>query len=290
MMTSRHNVSASTPIGLVAGNGLLPLLVAQGAARRGLPVVAAAHLGETDRALEGAVSRLLWVRLGQVDRIVRFLRSEGARSVVMAGGIGRVRAFTSARPDLGAVRIIARLRSFRDDHLLRAVADYLAQKGLPVVSPTDYLEGAMAPEGVLCGGPLGAEAERDARLGWEVAELLGKADVGQTVVVKGGHVLALEAIEGTDECIRRAGALSGRRGGKGGAPDGVVVKRCKPQQDPRFDLPAVGPGTVRAMAEAGLRALVVEAGSTLLLDAAGLVSAAREAGITVVGRSGRGVG
>jgi len=277
-------VSASTPIGLVAGNGLLPLLVAQGAARRGLPVVAAAHLGETDRALEGAVSRLLWVRLGQVDRIVRFLRAEGARSVVMAGGIGRVRAFTSARPDLGAVRIIARLRSFRDDHLLRAVADYLAHKGLPVVSPTDYLEEAMAPEGVLCGEPLGAEAERDAALGWEVAELLGKADVGQTVVVRGGHVLALEAVEGTDECIRRAGALSGRGGG------GVVVKRCKPQQDVRFDLPAVGPGTVRAMAEAGLRALVVEAGSTLLLDAAGLVSAAREAGITVVGRSGRGVG
>jgi UDP-2,3-diacylglucosamine hydrolase len=284
-------VSASTPIGLVAGNGLLPLLVAQGAARRGLPVVAAAHLGETDRALEGAVSRLLWVRLGQVDRIVRFLRSEGATSVVMAGGIGRVRAFTSARPDLGALRIIARLRSFRDDHLLRAVADYLSQKGLPVVSPTDYLQGAMAPEGVLCGAPLDAEAEADAKLGWEVAELLGRADVGQTVVVKGGHVLALEAIEGTDECIRRAGALSGRRGGRpGGVPGGVVVKRCKPQQDLRFDLPAVGPGTVRAMAEAGLRALVVEAGRTLLLDAAGLAAAARDAGITVVGRSGRGVG
>lgn len=277
-------MSTSTPIGLVAGNGLLPLLVAQGAARRGLPVVAAAHLGETDRALEGAVSRLLWVRLGQVDRIVRFLRSQGARSVVMAGGIGRVRAFTSVRPDLGAVRIIARLRSFRDDHLLRAVADYLAQQGLPVVSPTEYLEGAMAPEGVLCGAPLGPEEEKDAKLGWEVAELLGQADVGQTVVVKGGHVLALEAIEGTDECIRRAGALSGRRGG------GVVVKRCKPQQDLRFDLPAVGPGTVRAMAEAGLRVLVVEAGRTLLLDASGLAAAARDAGITVVGRSGRGVG
>jgi UDP-2,3-diacylglucosamine hydrolase len=284
MMISRHMASASTPIGLVAGNGLLPLLVAQGAARRGLSVVAAAHLGETDRALEGAVSRLLWVRLGQVNRIVRFLRSEGAQAVVMAGGIGRVRAFTSARPDLGAVRIIARLRSFRDDHLLRAIADYLAQQGLPVVSPTDYLEGAMAPEGVLCGPPLQAEETRDARLGWEVAELLGKADVGQTVVVRGGHVLALEAIEGTDECIRRAGALAGGRGG------GVVVKRCKPQQDVRFDLPAVGPGTVRAMAGAGLRALVVEAGRTLLLDAAGMVAAAGEAGITVVGWSGLGVG
>jgi UDP-2,3-diacylglucosamine hydrolase len=164
------------------------------------------------------------------------------------------------------------------------VADYLAQKGLPVVSPTDYLEGAMAPEGALCGPPLGADAEKDARIGWEVAALLGKADVGQTVVVKGGHVLALEAIEGTDECIRRAGALS--RGG----PGGVVVKRCKPQQDLRFDLPAVGPGTVRAMAEAGLRALVVEAGRTLLLDAAGMAAAARDAGITVLGWSGRGVG
>ncbi|HEY8208483.1 MAG TPA: UDP-2,3-diacylglucosamine diphosphatase LpxI [Myxococcaceae bacterium] len=275
-------MTASTPIGLVAGNGLLPLLVARGAAQRGLSVVAAAHVGETDQALEGAVARLLWVRLGQVDRIVRFLLKEGARSVVMAGGIGRVKAFTSVRPDLGAVRIIARLRSFRDDHLLRGIADYLQQRGLPVVSPTDYLEGAMAPEGVVCGAPLGEEQLRDARLGWEVAELLGKADVGQAVAVKGGHVLALEAIEGTDEAIRRAGALSGRSGG-------VVVKRCKPGQDPRFDLPAVGPGTVRAMAEAGMRALVVEAEKTLLLDAAGLAAAAREAGITVVGWRGRGV-
>lgn len=275
-------MSASTPIGLVAGNGLLPLLVARGAARLGRSVVAAAHVGETDQALEGAVARLLWVRLGQVDRIVRFLRKEGASSVVMAGGIGRVRAFTSVRPDLGAVRIIARLRSFRDDHLLRGIADYLQQRGLPVVSPTDYLEGAMAPDGVLCGDVLRDEQLRDARLGWEVAELLGKADVGQTVVVKGGHVLALEAIEGTDEAIRRAGALSGRSGG-------VVVKRCKPGQDLRFDLPAVGPGTVRAMAEAGMRALVVEAEKTLLLDAGGLAAAAREAGITVAGWRGRGV-
>ncbi|HZN94342.1 MAG TPA: LpxI family protein, partial [Myxococcales bacterium] len=132
------------------------------------------------------------------------------------------------------------------------------------------------------GAPLDAGAEQDARLGWEVAELLGKADVGQTVVVKGGHVLALEAIEGTDEAIRRAGTLSRRRGG-------VVVKRCKPGQDLRFDLPAVGPGTVKTMSEAGMRALVVEAERTLLLDAAALAAAAREAGVTVAGWSGRGV-
>ncbi|HEY8212202.1 MAG TPA: UDP-2,3-diacylglucosamine diphosphatase LpxI, partial [Myxococcaceae bacterium] len=246
-------MEASNRIGLVAGSGLLPLLVAQGAARRGLQVVAAGHLGETDPSLEGAVARMTWVRLGQVDRIVRFLRSEGAQAAVLAGGIGRVRAFTAARPDLGALRIIARLRSFRDDHLLRAVAEYFRQKGLEVVSPTEYLEDAMAPEGVLCGAPLTPEQVKDATLGWEVAELLGKADVGQTVVVKGGHVLALEAIEGTDEAIRRAGALAGRRSGAGG----VVVKRCKPGQDRRFDLPAVGPDTVRVMAEAGMQALVV---------------------------------
>ena len=272
----------SNPIGLVAGSGLLPLLVAQGAARRGLTVVAAAHVEETDRALEGTVARMTWVRLGQVDRIVRFLRKEGARAVVMAGGIGRVRALTSARPDLGALKIIARLRSFRDDHLLRAVADYLNQKGLEVVSPTEYLEGALAPEGVLCGAPLSDEEVRDAKLGWEVAGLLGRADVGQTVAVRGGTVLALEAIEGTDEAIRRAGTLSRRRGG-------VVVKRCKPGQDLRFDLPAVGPGTVKTMSEAGMRALVVEAQRTLLLDAAALAAAAREAGVTVAGWSGRGV-
>jgi hypothetical protein len=263
-------------LGLIAGNGVLPRLVAAGARRQGHSVVAVAHLGETDRALEPAVDRLLWVRLGQVDRIVRFLKAEGADRAVMAGGIGRVRALTAARPDLGGLQIIARLRSFRDDHLLRTIAGYFSSRGLEVVSPTEYLEDALVPEGHLAGPAATAEQIQDARIGWEVGSALGAADVGQTVVVHRGHVLAVEAIEGTDETIRRAGALGGRSGG-------VVVKRCKPGQDRRFDLPAVGPGTIDTMAGAGLRALVVEAGQTLLLEPERVVAAAGKARIAVLG-------
>lgn len=262
-------------IGLIAGNGLLPHLFARAARARGLEVVAVAHKGEADPALEREVDQLHWVRLGQVDRIVRTLRKAGVARAVMAGGIGRVRAFTEARPDLGALRILARLRAVRDDALLRAIADYFERKGVTIVAPTDFLPEALCPEGHLAGPALSAAQERDVRLGFEVAGLLGRADVGQTVVVRDGHVLALEAVEGTDACIRRGGEVGGR-----GA---VVVKRCKPGQDTRFDLPACGPRTVAVLREAGGKVLALEAGRTVLLDAPALFRDAAEAGISLVG-------
>ncbi len=262
-------------IGLIAGNGQLPFLFARAARDQGLSVVAVAHRGEADPALEAEVEQLSWVRLGQVDLIVRTLREAGCKRAVMAGGIGRVRAFTEVRPDLGALRILAGLRAVRDDALLRAVAAYFEARGVTIVAPTDFLAQVLCPEGHLAGPRLDAAGERDVALGVEVATLLGRADVGQTVVVRGGHVLALEAVEGTDETIRRGGQL----GGAGS----VVVKRCKPGQDLRFDLPAVGPRTIEVMTEAGARVLALEAGRTVLLDAPGLFAAARKAGVTVVG-------
>lgn len=262
-------------IGLIAGNGRLPFLFAQAARERGLEVVAVAHRGETEPTLEAEVASLTWVRVGQVDKVVRALRAGGATRAVMAGGIGRVRALTEARPDMGAVRIIARLRNFRDDGLLRAVAGYFESQGVSIVSPTDFLPEVMCPRGHLAGPVLRAEQEKDVALGREVAELLGRADVGQTVVVRNGHVLALEAVEGTDETIRRGGRLGGA-----GA---VVVKRCKPGQDLRFDLPAVGPRTLQVMQEVGARVLALQAGHTLLLEAPVLLRRAEAASITVVG-------
>ena len=262
-------------IGLIAGNGQLPFLFARAAREQGLSVIAVAHRGEADPALAAEVEQLSWVRLGQVDRIVRTLREAGCKRAVMAGGIGRVRAFTEVRPDLGAVRILAGLRAVRDDALLRAVAAYFEARGVTIVAPTDFLAHVLCPEGHLAGPRLDGAAQKDVALGVEVATLLGRADVGQTVVVRGGHVLALEAVEGTDEAIRRGGRLGGA-----GA---VVVKRCKPGQDLRFDLPAVGPRTLEVMAEVDARVLALEAGRTVLLDAPGLFAAAKSAGITVVG-------
>lgn len=262
-------------IGLIAGNGRLPFLFASAAREQGLEVVAVAHRGEADPSLEAEVSELTWVRLGQVDRIIRAFREAGVKRAAMAGGIGRVRALTEARPDLGAVRIISRLRSFRDDALLRAVADHFESHGITIVAPTDWLAQALCPEGHLAGPRPRLEQEEDVGLGREVARLLGQADVGQTVVVRNGHVLALEAVEGTDEAIRR--------GGRYGGPGAVVVKRCKPGQDLRFDLPAVGPRTLEVMQEVGAKVLALEAGRTVLLDAPALFQEAERAGITLLG-------
>lgn len=262
-------------IGLIAGNGRLPFLFAREARRRGLSVVCAAHREEAEPGLRDEVDELTWVRVGQVGRILRLFRARGVTRAVMAGGIGHVRALTAARPDFGAVKIIASLRTFRDDALLRAVARYFEAGGVQIEAPTGWLSEVMAPVGHVAGPALGAGQQAEIALGWEIAGLLGQADVGQTVVVKGGHVLALEAVEGTDEAIRRGGRL----GGKGAA----VVKRVKPGQDARFDLPAVGPRTLEVMDEVGARLLAIEAGRTLVLDAEALHERARRLGITVWG-------
>lgn len=260
-------------IGLIAGNGRLPFLFATEARRRGLEVIALAHVGETAPTLENQVSALTWVRVGQLRKMVRFFRSKGVTKAVMAGGIGRVQALAEARPDLGALKVLSRLRSFRDDALLRAVAEYFEQAGIEIVAPTHFLERVLAQAGHLAGPVLNAAQAADVELGLEVAEALGRADVGQTVVLKGGQVLALEAVEGTDAAIRRGAQLGGT-----GA---VVVKLCKTGQDERFDLPTVGPQTLEVMHEVSARVLAVEAERSILLDAEELFARAGRYGISV---------
>ncbi|HTS80645.1 MAG TPA: UDP-2,3-diacylglucosamine diphosphatase LpxI [Myxococcaceae bacterium] len=263
-------------IGLIAGNGALPRLFARAARAKGLAVIAVGHTGETDPALASEVDRLDWVKVGQVARIERLLRDQGVTEAVLAGGFSRMRAVQQMRPDVGLFRIATRLRSFRDDALLRAAADEFEAAGIRIVAPTELLREILAPEGQLAGPQLEAAQERDVALGEEVATLLGRADVGQTVVVKNGHVLALEAVEGTDACIRRGAELGG--------PGVVVVKRSKPGQDERFDLPAVGPATLEVLRSVGARVLAVEAGKTLLLEGDRLVQLANESGIVLVAR------
>lgn len=262
-------------VGLLAGNGRLPFLFADAAKAQGLAVHAVGLEGECDPTLASAVASLDWVKVGQLDGVVRAFRGRGVEVAVLAGGVGRVRSLRQARPDLGMLKVAARLLSQRDDELLRAIADYLESKGVRIVAPTDYVRSVLARVGHLAGPRLSEVEERDVQLGAEVALALGRADVGQTVVVKGGVVLAVEAVEGTDECIRRAGRFGG--------PGGVVVKRCKPQQDLRFDLPAAGPVTLEVMREAGARVLAVEATKTILLDAQLLFSDAERLGLSVVG-------
>jgi len=260
---------------MIAGNGRLPFLFAQAARAQGLEVHVAAMEGEADAGLVSQVKSLDWVKVGQVDSIIGVLKRQGVTRAVMAGGVGRIRSLSQARPDLGMLKIAASLRSLRDDELLRGIARYLEKHGVEVVAPTDYVKSVLAQPGHLAGPPLSAEQERDVALGREVAAALGAVDVGQTVVVKDGVVLAVEAVEGTDACVRRAG--------KFGGPGAVVVKRCKPSQDVRFDLPAAGPVTLEVMREAGAKVLAVEAGKTVLLDAQLLFSDAAKLGFSIIG-------
>jgi UDP-2,3-diacylglucosamine hydrolase len=261
-------------IGLIAGSGRFPLLLAESARRAGHRVVATGFVRQTLPELERAVDALTWVKLGEFGKIASALKQGGASEVIMLGGVAKVRYLRDAWLDAAALKILAHVAIRSDDNLLRAIARWLEELGLPVVDATPFLAERVAPEGVLGRrGPTEAEW-RDARYGLELARGIGRLDLGQTVVVKDGVALAVEALEGTDACIRRGGEL---------AEGAVVAKAVKPQQDRRFDLPAVGPDTVDVMREVKARVLAVEAGATLVMDREEMVRRADKAGIAVVG-------
>lgn len=260
---------AAGKIGLIAGSGRLPVLFAQAAAQSGRSVVVIAHEGETSPELAAHAA----VRLGQLGRIAEVLRAEGVSEAVFCGGLRKLRLL-DLRPDWLGLKAMAKMRGFGDDAALRAIAQALEDEGVRIVSPLPFVPGLLAPRGALGKRKLDAEQRKDVEVGLQVARALGALDIGQTVAVRKGIVLAVEASEGTDACIARAGTL---------AKGAVVVKVRKPQQDDRFDAPAIGPATVDACAKAGCAALAVEASATLVLDREQLVAAADRAGIAVEG-------
>ena len=264
------------PIGLVAGSGRFPLLFAEAALRAGRALVVVAHEGETDAALE-QIAPCAWVKLGQLGRIVQVLREGGCAEAVFCGGIRKVRLF-DVRPDWLGLRVLAGLRSFGDDAALRAIADAVSAEGVRIVSPMPLVPELLAPRGPLGKRTFSAAQRADAEVGLRIARQVGDLDIGQIAVVKRGVVLAVEAVEGTDACIARGGELA-----RGGGHGPVVVKVQKPKQDARFDLPAVGPGTIAALEAAGCSALAIEAGRAVVIDRAALAAAADAAGIAVEG-------
>lgn len=267
-------------IGLIAGNGVFPVLFAREARARGFHVVAVAHVGESRSEIDQAADSVEWIRVGQIDKMIQAFRRAGVRRAVMAGGIDKVRSLSRVRPDWRALRLLGRTLARGDDALLRGLADELAIDGVEIVPCTTFLERLLFPAGLVAGPRPEGGVLDDVRLGCRVLAALGALDVGQSVVVEGGVVLAVEAIEGTDETIRRAGTL-----GRGRA---VVVKAAKKGQDMRFDVPAVGPRTVETMAGNGARTLAVEADRAILLDGEELIALARRHDITVIGYTGDG--
>jgi hypothetical protein len=261
-------------VGLIAGSGRFPVLFAETARRRGVEVYAVAHRGETDPELEGVVAGITWIHPGELEAMIQALKAAGVRRTVMVGGIAKPKLFHDFRPDARTVALIARIGKLRDDLVLRAVAAELESEGIAVVESTVYLRDIVPAPGVLGAREPSAEEWRDIRFGFRAAKVIGQFDIGQSVVVRSGAVIAVEGIEGTDATIRRAGEL--------GNGDVVLVKVCKPTQDTRFDLPAVGPATVAALAQVQGRALAIEAGRTVVLDRDEMIALADRAGIAVV--------
>ncbi len=262
-------------VGLIAGKGQFPLLFAQAAKRRGVAVMAVAHRGETDPRLEALVDRLNWVYVGQLGKIIRLLKAAGVHQAVMAGGISRGRLFSQFRPDLKALSLVRRVGGGRDDRLLRAVAAELEAEGIAIAPSTLFLDDLLATKGLLSRRPPTPEEVLDLEFGFQVAKEIGRLDLGQCVVVRRQVVVAVETVEGTDETIRRGGRLAG--------PGTVVVKVSKPDQDLRFDVPAVGRDTLAVMREVKAAVLAVEAGKTLIFDQDEMLKLANQAKIAVVG-------
>ena len=261
-------------IGLIAGNGMFPLAFARAAKQKGLQVIAVAHEGETLPELAQSVDAIFWIHVGQLGKLIKIFKEQGVTDVLMAGGIKKTRLFDGGMPDLRGMALLAKMIHKKDDSILRAVAGELESEGITVRESTLYLDRILALPGILTKRKPSKDEQQDIEFGWQMAKEVGRLDIGQTVVVKDRTVLAVEAIEGTDEAIRRGGLLC-RQGA-------VVVKVCKPQQDLRFDLPAIGRQTIKSMGEVKASCLAVEAGKTIILDREALTEEADRSGITIV--------
>ena len=262
-------------IGLIAGNGKLPVLLAKGMQEAGNRVVGIGHLGETHPRLKYHVDTLHWVSIGALGRIIDLLLQEGAPTAIFAGGISKKHFFSRAQPDLRAIKILGQLPDKKDDAILRAVTKEIESEGIKVESPIAFLQECMAPRGCWTERQPTEREKRDIEFGWGIAKKVGRLDLGQSIVVKDQMVLAVEAIEGTDEAIRRGGRL-----GKG---DVVVIKVVKPQQDLRLDLPVIGLATIGTLKRAGATALAVDAHKTIIIDREKVVREANKNHLCLIG-------
>jgi len=262
-------------VGLIAGDGRLPLLLAKNIRAAGYRVVAVGHIGQTKRNLQHCVDTLKWVHVGELGKIITLLEEEGVKSVIFIGRIAKTHFFSGARPDARALKVLSQLQDRKDDAILRGIAEEIEREGIRVESPLAFLKDSLAPKGCFSQRMPTERERKDITFGWRMAKRVGSLDVGQSIVVKDQIVLAVEAIEGTDETIRRGGKL-----GRGGV---VVVKVCKPKQDPRLDLPVIGPATIATLKEAGASVLAVEAQKTIIVDKERVIREANRNHLCLIG-------
>ncbi len=277
-------------LGLIAGNGRFPFLLLDAARAQGLAVVVAAIREETDpeinhRAAADERISVCWLSLGELSRLIELFHKEGVTAAVMAGQVKHKQIFSSIRPDWRLAKLLLNLRSRNTDMLLGAVAKVLGDEGIELMSSTAFLEPLLAEEGMLTERAPDEEEQKNIAYGLGVARAVAGFDIGQTVVVAAQACVAVEAMEGTDEAIERAGRLMRSLEEDASTLERrlTVVKVAKPQQDMRFDVPVIGIKTIETMVQAGASCLSVEAGRTLLFDREPLLARAAEAGIAIVG-------
>lgn len=268
-------------LGLIAGNGRFPFLVLEAARAAGHEVTIIALKEEAFPELEAEAAKapaaaIHRVSLGKLGTWVGLLEKAGATHALMAGQVKHTKLFSDIVPDMTALGLLARIATKNTDSIIGAVGDFLQERGIQLIDSTGFLTPLMAHEGVLTKRAPTADEQADLAFGYRMADVIAAHDIGQTIAVKASAVVAVEAMEGTDQVIARAGQLAGA--------GVVIVKVAKPNQDMRFDVPVVGVATVRAMQAAGARVLSVDAGKTLMIDGDAVTAAADAAGISIVGR------
>ncbi len=269
-------MNAPEILGIIAGNGVYPKELAQAARNAGVKkIVAAAFADETDRSIEQNADTVEWLRVGQLGRLLKFFRENEVCHAIMAGQIAPKNLF-DLRPDVKALVVLAKLKQRNAESIFTAIADELKKTGVDLLPATSFLDDQVAARGLIAGPKLSRGEEADVDLGWNVAKEIARLDIGQTILVKNGTVLAVEAFEGTNDAIKRGGALA-REGA-------VMIKVAKPNQDMRFDVPVVGVETIRVAGEAKLRVIAVETGKTLLLERDKVIDLAGRAKISITAR------
>ncbi len=277
-MSMTHSAPVPECLAIIAGNGSYPHAMARGARAAGVKrIVACAFENETSEDLAGLVDQIEWMRVGQLGRMLRFLKASGARQAVMSGQIAPKNLF-DLRPDIKALLLLGKLRERNAESIFGAIADSMQEAGVELIAATSYMEEALAPSGLVAGPAPSRKTLADLEFGMRIAKETSRLDIGQTVVVKRGTVLAVEAFEGTNAAVLRGGQL--------GKKEATMVKVSKPRQDLRFDVPVIGPVTIQIAAEAMLTAVGVEAGKTLLLERERLEQLAASHSISVVGLEG----
>ena len=269
-------MSIPDALGIIAGNGVYPRLSADAARKAGVKkIIAAAFTGETDPALTQHVELIEWMRVGQLNRLLKFFPAQDVHHAIMAGQIAPKNLF-DLRPDWKALMLLGKLKERNAASIFAAIAQELAQANVQLLPATAFLEDSLAPSGLIAGPKLSRHEEDDVDFGWKIAKEIARLDIGQTIVVKNGTVVAVEALEGTNDAIKRGGALA-----RSGA---VMVKVAKTTQDMRFDVPVIGVETIRIAAEVRVRVIAIEAGKTLLLERDAIIDLARRAKISIVAR------